>query len=220
MRRKKSEGIFLKQLEHFVNVYMPDSRGLSKNTIISYKAAFRILILFFYEKKGVPASDITFEMLTLDTLNEFLDWLEKERSCSPLTRNQRLAALYSFSEYAQNRNFEAASCFRMAVIKIPMKKAKGKERAFFTPGEIKILLELPDSESNTGLRDKVLLSVMYASGARAQEICFYFPQKSSCIEIKAKLSVPNRRFKMRGYTALCIFQKNPDLHMVSAHGII
>ena len=44
MRKKKSEGIFLKHLEHFVNVYMPDSRGLSKNTVISYKAAFRILV--------------------------------------------------------------------------------------------------------------------------------------------------------------------------------
>lgn len=171
MRKKKAEGNFLKQLEHFVNVYMPDSRGLSKNTVISYKAAFRILIQFFYEKKSVLASSITFEMLTVETLNEFLDWLEKERNCSPLTRNQRLAALYSFSEYAQNRDFEAASCFRMAVIKIPMKKAKGKERAFFTPGEIKILLELPNPENNTGPRDKVLLSVMYASGARAQEIC-------------------------------------------------
>jgi site-specific recombinase XerD len=197
MRRKKSEGIFLKQLEHFVNVYMPDSRGLSKNTVLSYKAAFRILILFFYEKKGVPASDITFEMLTLDTLNEFLDWLEKERSCSPLTRNQRLAALYSFSEYAQNRNFEAASCFRMAVIKIPMKKAKGKERAFFTPGEIKILLELPDSESNTGLRDKVLLSVMYASGARAQEICDLRVRDIRFLDGKAILHIMGKGRKAR-----------------------
>lgn len=171
MRKKKSEGTFLKHLERFINVYMPDSRGLSNNTIISYKAAFRILIQFFYEKKGVPASDITFEMLTVEAIDEFLDWLEKERDCSPLTRNQRLAALYSFSEYAQNRDFEAASCFRMAVIKIPMKKAKGKERAFFSPSEIKLLLELPNPENGTGLRDKVLLSVMYASGARAQEIC-------------------------------------------------
>lgn len=171
MRKKKSEGHFLKHLEHFVNVYMPDARGLSKNTVISYKATFRILILFFYEKKGVPASDITFEMLTANAISEFLDWIETERNCSVLTRNQRLAALYSFSEYAQNRDFDAASCFRMAVIKIPMKKAKGKERAFFTPAEIKILLELPNPENSIGLRDRVLLSVMYASGARAQEIC-------------------------------------------------
>lgn len=171
MRKKKSDGTFLKHLEHFVNVYMPNARGLSTNTVTSYKAAYRLLIRFMYEKKEVPASDITFEMLTVQVINGFLEWLEKERNCSPLTRNQRLAALYAFSEYAQNHNFEAASCFRMSVIKVPMKKACGKERAFFTPAELKILLELPNPGNNTGLRDRVLLSVMYASGARAQEIC-------------------------------------------------
>jgi len=38
-------------------------------------------------------------------------------------------------------------------------------------GEVAILLKLPKSELVTGLRDKTLLSVMYASGARAQEVC-------------------------------------------------
>ena len=65
MRKKKNEGAFLKRLEHFINVYMPDSKGLSQNTVISYKAAFRVLIQFFYDKKGVAASDITFEMLNV-----------------------------------------------------------------------------------------------------------------------------------------------------------
>lgn len=171
MKRKKTDGIILNHLEHFVNVYMSDAKGLSKNTVISYKATFRILIQFLYEKKGIPASDITFGMLTADLITEFLDWIEGERHCSVLTRNQRLAALYAFSEYAQNRDFDAAASFRMAVIKIPMKKGRGKERAFFTPAEIKILLALPNPGSVIGLRDGVLLAVMYASGARAQEIC-------------------------------------------------
>lgn len=171
MRKKKTGNTFLKNLEHFVNVYMLDCKGFSYNTVISYKATFRILIQFFYEKKGVTASDITFEMLTVEIISEFLEWIENERNCSALTRNQRLAALYSFSEYAQNRDFDAAASFRMAVIKIPMKKAKGKERAFFTPAEIQILLALPDPKTRIGIRDRVILSVMYSSGARAQEIC-------------------------------------------------
>lgn len=197
MRKKKNEGAFLKRLEHFINVYMPDSKGLSQNTVISYKAAFRVLIQFFYDKKGVAASDITFEMLNVEVLNEFLDWLEKERDCSPLTRNQRLAALYSFSEYAQNRDFEAASCFRMAVIKIPMKRAKGKERAFFAPSEIKILLELPNPENSIGFRDRVLLSIMYASGARAQEICDLKVRDIRFSEGKAVLHIVGKGRKAR-----------------------
>ena len=37
--------------------------------------------------------------------------------------------------------------------------------------EVSVLLRLPDPEKRLGFRDQVLLNLMYASGARAQEIC-------------------------------------------------
>ena len=102
---------------------------------------------------------------------DFVNWLETKRNCSVSTRNQRLAALMSFSEYAQNRNFDAAAVFRSSLLKIPVKKKDEKQRPVFTVQEVAILLRMPDERTRTGYRDKVLLSVMYASGARAQEIC-------------------------------------------------
>lgn len=198
MKKKKAyDSSFLWFLEHFINTYMPDAKGLSKNTVTSYKATFRILIQFLYEKKGITAQEITFDVLTYEILHEFLDWIENERGCSILTRNQRLAALYSFSEYAQNRNFEAATSFRTSVIRIPMKKAQGKERAFFTQAEIQILLAMPDTNHNTGIRDCVLLSVMYASGARAQEICDLRIRDIRFFEDKAVLHIIGKGRKAR-----------------------
>lgn len=41
----------------------------------------------------------------------------------------------------------------------------------FTLSEVSVLLRLPDPEKRLGFRDQVLLNLMYASGARAQEIC-------------------------------------------------
>ncbi|MGN0421770.1 MAG: tyrosine-type recombinase/integrase [Lachnospiraceae bacterium] len=151
--------------------YLPYSRGLSPNTINSYKQSFLLLLRFMLEEKGKKADDIRFSDLNYDTLLDFFNWLETDRLCKPTTRNQRLSALSAFSEYAQNRDFDAASVFRSAIIRIPVKKGTQKTRAVFTRQEIKILLELPDESYETGLRDKVLLSFMYATGARAQEIC-------------------------------------------------
>ena len=54
---------------------------------------------------------------------------------------------------------------------MPSKKTTKKPRAVFTRDEVRILLSIPDGRYETGLRDKVLLSMMYATGARAQEIC-------------------------------------------------
>ena len=162
---------FMTLLEDYFETYMPYSRGLSPNTINSYKQSFLLLLRFMLEEKKKKADDIKFSDMTYDVLLEFFNWLENERNCKPVTRNQRLSALSAFSEYAQNRDFDAASIFRSAIIRIPVKKAKKKSRAVFTRQEIKILLFLPDESYETGLRDKVLLSFMYATGARAQEIC-------------------------------------------------
>lgn len=177
---------FLELLDSFITNYMPCSVGASSNTVTSYKYAYRLLLEFMYTKKGIPADKITFEQLSSDTMTEFLDWLEKDRGCSASTKNQRLSAIISFSRYAQNRDFDAASIFRSGVIKIPMKKAQKKPRAVLSVQEVSILLRLPDDSKGIGLRDKVLLSLMYASGTRSQEIC--------------DLTVGNIQFNMRGAT--------------------
>ena len=168
---KNDRSAFLALLEQFFCIYLPTGLGASANTIRSYKYAFRLLLEYLYMEKQIHADNITFSMLNHETISSFLNWLEAERNCSVSTRNQRLAALMSFSEYAQNRNFDAAAVFRSSLLKIPVKKKDEKQRAVFTVQEVAILLRMPDERTRTGSRDKVLLSVMYASGARAQEIC-------------------------------------------------
>lgn len=168
---KNKNMIFLKLLEAFFSNYLPDAIGASKNTIISYKYAFRLLLEYMNLKENISADEITFDMLDYNRIYGFLEWIENERGCSPSTKNQRLSALLSFSEYAQNRNFEAATVFRSSLLKIPQKKAHHAIRSIFTVDEISKLLKLPNEKTETGLRDKVILSFMYASGTRAQEVC-------------------------------------------------
>lgn len=168
----RSEGSkFLNLLNSFFGEYLPMACGASKNTITSYKYAFQLLLKYMYETQNVQPDRITFNMLDYECISNFLNWLEKERHCTASTKNQRLSALLSFSAYAQNKDFEAASAFRSSIIRIPMKKAPSSQRAIFTVEEVKYLLEQPDCQSETGYRDKVILTLMYGSAARAQEIC-------------------------------------------------
>ena len=169
MRRKNPS--FLDHLEYYLGTYLPMAKGLSGATIVSYKATFRILMEFMYSIKGVPADKVNFNMLDDKLIIEFLDWLESSRRCSVATRNQRLSAIAAFSMYAQNRDFDAAACFRSSVLRVPRKKALRKGRSSFSRNEIKILFELPNAGTEIGLRDKTLLCFMYASGTRAQEVC-------------------------------------------------
>ena len=161
---------FLDLLGNFLTDYMPYSAGLSANTIKNYKYAFRLLMGYLYDVKNMDSGSITFKALDFDTINGFLNWIEQERNCGIATRNQRLTALSSFAAYAQNRTLDAA-VFANAVNKVPVKTPAASPRTIFTLEEVAILLDLPDRNTDIGLRDCVLLNMMYASGARAQEIC-------------------------------------------------
>lgn len=168
----KKQSIFLEILEYWLNSYLPDEEGKSSNTIKSYRDSWRLLFLFLYDKKAICADNVEFALLDYEVITDFLKWLQNDRKCSASTRNTRLAAIIKFSEYAQNRKFEAASNFRTACIKLPYKKlSDAKEQAYFTQEETKILLALPNYKDKTGYRDQVLLSTMYATGMRADEIC-------------------------------------------------
>ena len=210
MKHKTSS--FLELLNSFVTEYLPGALGASLNTIKSYKAAFRLFLKYMYQEKGISADQIFFETLNCQILIDFLSWLEKTRECSASTKNQRLSALASFSSYAQNRDFSAASTFRSSVTRIPMKKSTHKNRAIFTREEVTILLRLPNDHYEIGLRDKVLLSLMYASGARAQEICdltvkdIQFSQQGTSLNItgkgrkKRRIGIPyGCAFLLKGY---------------------
>ena len=167
----KKSSSFLDILDTYLTLYLPNAVGVSPNTIVSYKTTFRLLVQFIFQSRSVPADQITFEMLDYQLLTDFLSWIENERKCCAATKNLRLAALASFSSYAQNRDLDAATAFRRNVNKIPYKRCHNNKRAVMTREEVTILMNLPNDNYVTGKRDKVMLMLMYATGARAQEIC-------------------------------------------------
>lgn len=190
--KKNKNSLFLGLLDNFITVHLPVSIGLSPNTITSYKCTFRLLLQFLYDVKNLDADNVTFQILDYTMLMHFLTWLRTDRKCSVATQHQRLAALAAFSKYAQNRSFEAAAVFRTSVLAVSLKKPSYKPRAFFSRDELKILFALPDTNTETGYRDLVLLSTMYACGARAQEICdllvgdIIFDSKGTILKLTGK----------------------------------
>lgn len=160
---------FAKHLTEYLSVYLPSQKNLSKNTIHSYRDAFKLLIQYCQEAKSIPAERITMKVLSNELITGFLQWLETERKCRISTRNQRLAAIHSFFRYAQTEEPSGLFHFQR-VIAIPSKKAKKTVVEHLTPEAMKLLLEQPDKSSSRGRRDLTLMSVLYDTGARVQEL--------------------------------------------------
>ena len=161
---------FAKYLTEFLSVYLPNQKNVSKNTIHSYRDMFKLLINYCQEIKAIPVDRITLEVLSSKLITDFLEWLETDRKCSISTRNQRLAAIHSFFRYVQAE--EPAGIYHFQKIAaIPIKKAQKTLVEYLTPAAIKFLLEQPDKHTPKGRRDLTLISMLYDSGARVQEIC-------------------------------------------------
>lgn len=160
---------FTKALTSYFSTYLPETCGVSPNTCNSYRDAFKLLLLYFQEEKGVPANRIELRMLNRNLASDFLDWLEVQRKVSVTTRNQRLAAMKAFAHYVQYRNPEyLENC--TDIIAMRPKKHEKPVIPFLTEEELKALLAQPDPSTRRGLRDLTLLSLLYDSGARVQEI--------------------------------------------------
>ena len=148
---------------------MSGQRNLSPNTVSSYADTFRLLLVFFETKKKIKADKIKLEHLTRENILDFLDWLEQERNVSVASRNIRLSAIHSFIRYVQSE--DPRNLFEyQKIISIRNKKHQSKEIPYLNIDQVKAILNSPDNTSQQGIRDKVLLTVLYDSGARVDEL--------------------------------------------------
>ena len=156
-------------LSNFLARYLPGDVGASQNTILSYRDTFTLFLKYYKSCKNVLPENITLDMLTKETVCAFLHWLEDERNCGVSTRNQRLAAIHSFCRFMQTEDVVRLNQYQR-VLSISKKKAKSGTVNYMSLDAIKLILEQPDATKPSEFRDMVLLSLMYDSGARVQEI--------------------------------------------------
>ena len=166
------ENKFISLLNEWTTSYLQDGKGLSPNTIVSYETSWGLMIDYMYSVKHVAAEKIRFEDFTFDTIMGYLDWLQKENKCKDSTRNVRLAAIRSFAKYAQNKDYKCASVFYVEAMKVPSKKEKDSDiRNAMTEEETSIIIKLPSPRDTYGYRDRAVMTMLYATGCRGQELC-------------------------------------------------
>lgn len=160
---------FARTLAHYLTDFLPGQRNVSTNTIKSYRDTFKQYLMFMQDEQNVRPEKITFAYVTVQSIKEFLRWLEISRNACINTRNQRLAAVHSFFRYAQTENpeilFESQK-----IIGIPFKRNLQQTIPHLTIAQIAYLFEQPDTSTKRGRRNLTMMSILYDTGARVQEL--------------------------------------------------
>lgn len=176
-------------IHQFFDQYLSNIKGMSHNTIRSYRDTFKIFLPFAANYYGIKIESLRVEHLSPELIILFLEELEQKRKNFPKTRNLRLNALKSFARmirfmYPEHRQLADR------IINIPQKRFQKALIGFLYQEEILKVFNAVDLRRKEGFRDYTLLHTLYDSGARASEIATlnldYFNPKEKTLAILGK----------------------------------
>jgi integrase/recombinase XerD len=142
-------------------LHLSTERRLSPNTMESYGADLKRFVGFL-EERGIGAAEFT--------RGHFLAYLSalREGGLSSRTVSRHVSALRGFFRFLVREGRLAAS----PVAEVRPPKPGRPLPKYLTVTQVTRLLEAPDRQRATpeGIRDKAMLTLMYASGLRASEV--------------------------------------------------
>lgn len=140
------------------------------NTIASYKASLKLFFIEYLAK----AKHIVSESFTLDNalsrnqIMEWEKWLADERGNKPQSINIRRSNLVAFLEYISTKDIIYVQYYAAAK-NIHCLKTVPIKTCSLTDQVLELIINMPDVHTKTGLRDTVLMGLLYATAGRLNE---------------------------------------------------
>jgi integrase/recombinase XerD len=150
-------------MEAFLNEYLSVlklERNLSENTISSYKNDLTSLLNFLEQNKINDPSDVNIDQITtfFNSLNDL--------GLSSTTSARYFSSIKGFFNYLHINKYIQEN----PVERLSSPKLSKNLPVVLTVEEIDAIINLPDTNTKLGLRDKALLELLYACGTRVTEI--------------------------------------------------
>jgi len=140
--------------------YLSVERGLSRNTLISYRHDLNTY-LGYLEGQHIEA----LSRAGKNDITHFMLW-QKDRHIAPSSIARGMAAIKSFHRFLVKERIVQAD----PTSTIDSPKLWKKIPDTLTLNEVEALLQAPDTRSTLGVRDRAILETMYATGMRVSEV--------------------------------------------------
>lgn len=156
-------------LHDYFTDHLPRLRGMSPNTIHSYRDSISLLLCYLETVKRRSIVNIDIDDVTEENVINFVQYLEEQRGNGATTRNVRLAAIHALFTFIAHRYPERLKQCQ-CILGVPFKRTISRQVEYLEYDEIQSVLNVIDRNTADGRRDYVLLVTMFNTGARVQEI--------------------------------------------------
>src|SRR5437773_12212203 len=167
--KKQSPNLLGAVVRDYFTDHRPRLRGTSPHTFHSYRDSIVLLLRFVSEQRKKPVAVLDLVDLDPSGILAFLSYLEHDRKNGVSTRNVRLSAIHAFFRYVGTRHPDQLELIQQ-IMGIPFKRALQKAVEYLEYEEIDAVLSAIDQKVFAGRRDYALLTTMFNTAARAQEI--------------------------------------------------
>ena len=161
-------GDFAALLQRFFLQRPIQQRNASPCTVAAYRDTFRIFLDYVDQHCHKRPSQLSLDDFDARLVLDFLDFLEAERGNGIRSRNVRLAALRAFAQYV-SLQCPFALDRAQQILAIPMKRFEKPLLGFLSREAMLAILAAPDTATWFGRRDRLLLAMLYNTGARVSE---------------------------------------------------
>ncbi|MDD3995091.1 MAG: tyrosine recombinase XerC [Bacilli bacterium] len=147
-------------INDFIN-YLLNVRNYSENTIINYK----IDLDEYY--KYIKSNNIEILEIKYENINPFLATLYNIKHYSKSSVSRKISTLRSFYKYLYDNELIDKNPFLF----ISLPKKEKKLPRFVNYEDLDLILNSPDLNTDIGVRDRLILELLYGTGIRVSELC-------------------------------------------------
>ena len=166
----KRQNDLMHYIQMFFRDYLAIQKGVSENTIKTYRDSLKLFLKFIAKKENKTISKITLDNLDAESVIAFLKEIERSRNNCIVTLNLRLTSLKTFFTYLITQDISRSGRYQK-VIAIPIKRCSRPLMEYLEIHEVKAIIEAVNREDSRGERDYVILNLLYNTGARVSELC-------------------------------------------------
>lgn len=150
---------YIQKLRKEFMIYLREERNYPETTVVSYGNDLETYIAF------LNCKSIDFIRIDREQIREFLRFLD-ECKFSRSTISRILSALRHFYTYLEKKDVVTVNQFKM--VKNPKKEKKLPN--FLQGNELEMIFESISLDTPLGLRNRVIVELLYATGMRVSEL--------------------------------------------------
>lgn len=169
MKRKiLKENLFFSMTWDYLNIFLPSQNQKSNKTVKAYCDALTIFRRYVSEECKLSIEEFEFEKLTYDFILDYRIFLEN-KGYKPKTVNHRISVIAAYIKYVAMKKTELVQIY-LNVSEVPyVKETQEIKEIIENPEALQMLLSSP-KPSKIGIRDQIIMTILYDSAIRADEL--------------------------------------------------